>query len=185
MPDISRPPQPSRLFVSHLERLRSAGRLGPLVDVACGRGRHAVPAVRAGLPLIGLDRSPQFLADLRREAQALGEDVPCIRADLESGPTLPLREGICGAVLVFRYLHRPLCDALAALLAPGGLLLYETFTAAQRDLPYGPNRPEFLLAEGELPGLFPSLEIESYEELESGRPRPDAIARLVARKPIT
>ena len=177
------PAQPSSLFLSQIDDLRHAGRLGPVIDVACGRGRHALPAARAGLPIIGVDRSSDFLAELKDNAFALGEDVPCLRTDLETSPHLPLREASCGAILVFRYLHRPLCGALAGLLAPGGLLLYETFTEAQGTRPYGPSRPEFLLKNGELPQLFPSLEVESYEELEHGRPRPDAIARLVARKP--
>ncbi|MAJ58815.1 MAG: hypothetical protein CBC48_01945 [bacterium TMED88] len=179
------PDQPSPLFLSQIDRLRRAGRMGPVIDVACGRGRHALPAARAGLPILGVDRSSNFLAELKNNALALGEDIPCLRTDLESSPHLPLREASCGAVLVFRYLHRPLCGVLADLLAPGGLLVYETFTEAQQTRAYGPSRPEFLLKKGELPLLFPSLEVESYEELEHGRPRPDAIARLVARKPLS
>jgi len=171
------------LFEAHRDDLRAAGRLGAVLDLACGRGRHAIPAARAGLPVIGLDRSAQHLATLRARAEALAEDVPCVRADLESGHPIPLRPASCGAVLVFRYLHRPLCPAIAELLVPGGLLLYETFTLEQRELPYGPSSPEFLLAPGELPGLFPALEVLSYEELHSGAPRPDYVARLVARRP--
>ena len=178
-----RTPLPSALFNSQIDALRDAGRLGPVLDLACGRGRHAVPAVRAGLPLIGVDRSAQFLSELRARAEALGEDIPCLRTDLEREGGLPFREGSAGAVLVFRYLHRPLCERISALLAPGGLLVYETFTEAQRSLPHGPSRPEFLLRPGELPELFTGLEAESYEEIQSAPPRPEAVARLVARKP--
>lgn len=184
MPDRAPTPSPpSPLFVEHVPALREAGRLGPVVDLACGRGRHAIPAARAGLRIVGVDVSSAFLKALRARAAALGEDVPCIRADLEAGPAIPVRPGSCGAILVFRFLFRPLAPAIAALLAPGGLLLYETFTLAQRDLPYGPSNPDFLLAPGELPTLFPQLEVVSHRELREGHPRPDAIARLVARKP--
>ena len=72
---------------------------------------------------------------------------------------------------------------IVRLLAPGGLLLYETFTLEQQALPYGPSNPEYLLAPGELPRLFADLDIVRHEELREGRPRPDAIARLIARKP--
>jgi tellurite methyltransferase len=184
VPESQRPPEPSRLFVERLDALRDAGRLGPVVDLACGRGRHAIPGVRAALPLIGVDRNAAFLSDLRARAEALGEDVPCIRADLESGHEIPIRSESCGAVLVFRFLFRPLAPEIVRLLAPGGILLYETFTWEQRSLPYGPNDPAFLLGPGELPSLFPQLEVLSHEELREGRPRPDAIARLVARKPL-
>lgn len=184
MAEGPRPPEPSRLFVEQLDALRRAGRLGPIVDLACGRGRHAIPGVRAALPLIGVDRSREFLADLRARAEALAESVPCVRADLESGHKLPFRSASCGAVLVFRFLFRPLAPEIVRVLAPGGLLLYETFTRDQQALPYGPSNPEYLLGPGELPELFSALEIVEHAELREGRPRPDAIARLIARKPV-
>ena len=178
-----RTPLPSALFNSQIDALRDAGRLGPVLDLACGRGRHAVPAVRAGLPLIGVDRSAQFLSELRARAEALGEDIPVLQADLERECGLPFREEGFGAVLVFRYLHRPLCERISELLAPGGLLIYETFTEAQRQYAHGPKRPEFLLRADELPELFTSLEVTSYEEVQNAHPRPEAVARLIARKP--
>lgn len=183
MADTKSPPQPSGLFVEHVDALRDAGRLGPVVDLACGRGRHAIAGVRAGLPIVGVDLSARFLVALRDRAEALGEDVPCIRADFEAGHEIPIQPGSCGAVLVFRFLFRPLAPKIAALLAPGGLLLYETFTHAQRALPYGPSNPDYLLESGELPRLFAGLDIVSHVELRVGAPRPDEVARLVARKP--
>jgi SAM-dependent methyltransferase len=176
-------PAPSSFFLEHVERLRDAGRLGAVVDLACGRGRHAIPAARAGLPIVGVDRSRPFLTALRTRAGALGEEVPCILADLEKAPALPLGPATCGAILVFRFLFRPLAPRIVEALAPGGILLYETFTLAQRERPYGPSNPDFLLAPGELPALFPTLEAIAHDERETGGPRPDAVARLLARKP--
>jgi hypothetical protein len=108
--------------------------------------------------------------------------VAAVRADLEGPPALPVRIAAWGAVLVFRYLHRPLAPALAALLRPGGLLLYETFTRDQRELGHGPRNPAFLLERDELRGLFPELEIVGYEEGRFGEERPEALARLAARR---
>jgi len=131
-----------------------------------------------------VDRSRDFLLQLQDRAASESLSIPCVQTDLESGHGIPLRAGACGAVLVFRYLHRPLAPAIEAALAAGGLLLYETFTLAQRELDHGPSNPLFLLAPGELPGLFPGLEVVHFEECMDGRPRPDAVARLVARKPL-
>jgi hypothetical protein len=73
---------------------------------------------------------------------------------------------------------------LAAALAPGGLLLYETFTVHQRELGYGPSRDEFLLQPGELPGLFPALEVSHHWEGRIESPREAHVAQLVARRPL-
>ena len=106
-------------------------------------------------------------------------------ADLEAGAGIPLASARFGAVLVFRYLWRPLAPAIEALLRPGGILLYETFTRRQKDLPHGPGNAAFLLGEGELARLFPGLRVETFEEAE----RRDAdgrawhLASLLARKP--
>ncbi len=67
------------------------------------------------------------------------------------------------------------------MLAPGGLLVYETFTTGQIELGYGPRNPEHLLARGELRQLFSDLEILEYWEGVRPDPRPAALARLVAR----
>lgn len=66
-------------------------------------------------------------------------------------------------MLVTNYLWRPLLPTLLASLAPGGLLLYETF--AQGNEAFGrPARPEFLLRPGELLQLCAGLRVLGYEE---------------------
>ena len=84
---------------------------------------------------------------------------------------------------MFRFLYRPLCRHIEALLKPGGWLLYETFTVAQAELPGGPSRRALLLEDGELPTLFPGLEVHSFEQITSCGEAPEATARLLARKP--
>jgi hypothetical protein len=177
------PESPSPLVSEHGESLRRAAALGPIVELACGRGRIACAVAGLGLPVVGIDRDAALLREFADRARGAALPVAPVRCDLETRHGLPLRPRSCGAVLVFRYLHRPLAPAIAEALATGGLLLYETFTIHQRDLPYGPSRPEFLLREGELPALFTGLEILSSWEGWSGGERPCALARLTARRP--
>ena len=181
-PDMCSAPSP--FFLTHLERLRAAARSGPVVDVACGRGRHAMATAERGIPILGIDRNPEFLAALCAAARARRLPVAAVRTDLGSGRGLPLAPASCGAILVFRYLHRPLVPHLVAALKPGGLLLYETFTIHQRDLGYGPKNEHFLLHDGELRELFSALQaIDSWEgrtQQEDGPPA--TLARLAARK---
>jgi SAM-dependent methyltransferase len=173
---------PSPFVLAQLSALAAAARRGPVVDVACGEGRHTLALAARGIPVVGVDRDPERLRALRARAREDALPIALLRADLENAPALPWAPRRCGALLVFRYLHRPLCAALAASLAPGGVLLYETFSVAQRELGYGPKKAAFLLEPGELPRLFPGLEpLETWEGLTPGR-RPSALARLLARR---
>jgi SAM-dependent methyltransferase len=151
-----------------------------VLDLACGRGRHVLAVRRAGGRVVAMDRSAEALRALR--AAAGGPDVLPVRTDLEDGHGIPARDAAFGAVLVFRYLHRPLAPEIERVLRPGGLLLYETFTAHQRDLPHGPGNPDFLLEPGELPTLFPGLVVLAHEETCTPGPRPEHLARLAARR---
>ncbi len=175
--------EPSPLLLAELPRLRSAAALGPVVDLACGRGRNALAVAAAGMPVLGIDRDPGALTHLRSAARAHGLPIWAVRADLETSQGIPVKAGSCGAILVFRFLFRPLADAIADALAPGGLLLYETFTIHQRSLAQGPRNPAFLLDPGELRRLFAGLEVLDYWEGVVQQPWPQALARLTARRP--
>jgi SAM-dependent methyltransferase len=170
--------------LAHVDALREAARLGPIVDIACGRGRNALALAARGLPVLGLDRDAGHLAELVGTARRLELPVAAARADLERAPHPPLAGGRCGALIVCRYLHRPLAPWLEEALRPGGWLLYETFTIHQRDLGHGPRNPAFLLDPGELATLFPRLETVSFWEGRSEGPPPAALARLAARRPL-
>ncbi|MGH0035545.1 MAG: class I SAM-dependent methyltransferase [Myxococcota bacterium] len=177
------PPAPSPFLLEQLARLEDTAPLGPVLDLACGRGRHALACARRGLRGVGVDRDRARLAELTRRGDAGPRPPDTLVADLESGLGIPFRSGSCGAILVFRFLFRPLAPEIARVLAPGGWLLYETFTTRQRELDYGPSNPAFLLEPGELPGLFPELEVVEHAEGLWGEPRPLALARLLARRP--
>ncbi len=172
---------PSPFLTAHFETLAAAAAGDPVADLACGGGRNALALAARGHRVIGVDRSREHLGALARTAAARRLAVLGLRADLEAGLGIPLRAGSCGAILVFRFLFRPLAPAIVATLRRGGLLLYETFSTAQPELGWGPRNPDFLLRPGELRQLFPQLEVlDSWEGITRG-PRPEAVARLAAR----
>ena len=175
--------EPSPLFRENADRLAEAAKRGPVLDLACGRGRHALAAAELGCPTLALDRNIRFLTELRQAAVERKLRLGAIRTDLETPHGIPVRPRSCGAILVFRFLFRPLAPSILQALRPGGLLLYETFTRGQAELGWGPSNPAFLLAPGELPTLFADLEILSSWEGVSSGPRPEAVARLVAQRP--
>jgi len=174
---------PSPFVVAQEPALRAAARHGMVLDLACGRGRHARLLAGWGLRVVALDRSREALAALAAEARAAGLAIAPLRGDAEAAPGLPFRPATFAAIVVARFLFRPLAPTLAALLRPGGLLVYETFTIRQRELGQGPRNPAFLLEPGELPRLFPGLVVErTVEGLREGA-FPEWVAGLAARSP--
>ena len=141
---------------------------GPVLDVACGSGRHAVYFAERGLDVVAVDREPQQL-----------EGVRFIQADLEDGSPWPLAGERFAAIVVTNYLHRPLFPVLTGSLEQGGVLIYETFMAGNER--YGkPSNPNFLLRPGELAQAFAALTVAGFEQGIVERPKKAVIQRLCA-----
>jgi rhodanese-related sulfurtransferase len=162
-----------------LEHVRLAPRGARALDVACGRGRHALVLAAAGSLVKAVDRDPARIEALRTFARRLHLPIVAEVRDLEA-PGVTLGDGEHELILVFNYLHRPLFPALVRALAPGGVLLCETFTRAHALTGGRPSRPEHLLEAGELLRLVEPLEVVSHRESgEDGR----QLAAVAARKP--
>jgi rhodanese-related sulfurtransferase len=161
--------------------LENAGllpRAGRALDVACGAGRHALLLAASGLEVRAVDRDRGQLATLRAVAERLRLRLETVELDLETGE-VDLGSELFDLVLVVNYLHRPLFPALLASVKPGGLLLYETFTAEQAKRGK-PTNPDFLLAPGELRRVVAPFAILREREGEhDGR----CLAAVAARKP--
>lgn len=141
---------------------------GPVLDVACGAGRHARWLAARGLEVIALDREPQAIPQVR-----------FVQADLEGRKPWPFPGKRFGGIVVTNYLHRPLLARLAAALAPGGILIYETFMAGNER--FGrPSNPEYLLRPGELLEAFASLRVLAFEQGCVREPKPARVQRLCA-----
>ncbi len=153
-------------------------RAGRALDVACGRGRHALLLASAGLEVTALDRDASALTRLQDQADRLGLPVHTRVADLETADA-DLGEPGYALVIVTRYLHRPLLPHLLLSLAPGGVLIYETFLARQAERGH-PTNPDYLLQPGELPALVAPLEMLRQFEGEADGAWVSAIA---ARRP--
>lgn len=164
---------PSAWLVAHSRRIKPGGRV---LDVASGAGRNAAWLARQGFQVTAVDRDAAALEILKAQAP----EVDVLEWDLEQG-AWPYAGRQFDAVVVCRYLHRPLLPAFANSLAPGGVLIYETFMRGHEQ--YGrPSNPDFLLASNELIDVFrPLLTIAAYEEgLLQLPPHPAVLQRLVA-----
>lgn len=153
-------------------------RPGPVLDLAAGRGRHARYFKGLAYKIVALDRDIDGLADLSGDPA-----VEIIAADLEDGSRWPLAERQFPGIVVTNYLHRPLMPRLAAALAPGGVLIYETFALGNER--YGrPSNPDFLLRPEELRNYAQQhgLTVLGYEQVEIREPKPAVIQHLAARR---
>lgn len=159
-------------WVQRWSHLVPAG--APVLDVACGAGRHLRWFAGRGHPVTGIDRVPEAIA----AGRAFGE---ALQADLEDGSPWPLPGRTFGGVVVTNYLWRPLFPALQDSVAPGGALIYETFAIGNETVGR-PARPEFLLAAGELLRLVDRLRVVAYEDGFLEDP-PRFVQRIAAVRP--
>ena len=146
---------------------------GTVLDVACGRGRHLRWFAARGHAVTGVDRDEEALKTLH----GIGETIA---ADIENGPW-PLAARQFDAVIVTNYLWRPLFDRIAAAVAPGGVLIHETFALGNETVGK-PSRAEFLLQPGELLRAYGDLRVVAYEDGFLDTP-PRFVQRIAAIRP--
>ncbi len=109
---------------------------GLVLDLACGGGRHAVFLAQLGYSVLGVDLNIDQLASLGH---------PTIKTkvlDLER-EEWPLEGAQFAGIVVTNYLYRPHLDRLPQMLAPGGVLIYETFPKVMPSLESPQTRISF------------------------------------------
>lgn len=128
-----------------------------VLDLACGGGRHTRLLAARGHAVTAVDQDADAIAALQ------GVAAEARVADLEGAPW-PYAGRQWQGIVVTNYLHRPLLPVIEASLAPGGVLLYETFAIGQETVGR-PRNPEFLLQPGELlDAVRGTLRVVGYED---------------------
>jgi SAM-dependent methyltransferase len=156
---------------------------GQVLDLAAGRGRHVALLAGLGHEVLAADRDGDALAAVA------GPGVATLTWDFETARNAwPFARGRFAGVVIANYLHRPLWPHILASLAPGGVLIVETF--AQGNAEFGkPSNPDFLLAPGELLAAMqqhaPSghaMRVLAYEDGHTTAPKPAMVQRICAVK---
>lgn len=138
----------------YVDQALAAG--GPVVELAVGTGRIAVPTAKAGVPVVGVDQSQGMLDRAREyaEREGVAHLVDLRLGDLRDPPI----DGRVRLVTVpFRsLLHMPddaekarALAAAASLLQPGGRLVFDVFAPSREDI----EETDGLWLERE-PGIF-------------------------------
>jgi SAM-dependent methyltransferase len=145
-----------------------------VLDLAAGGGRHAVFFARRGHKVTAVDRDVSRVPD--------DPGIERLEADLEDGSPWPLSDRRFGGVVVTNYLHRPLVPQLLEAVAPGGVLLYQTFMVGNER--FGkPSNPDHLLKDGELLELVRGkFSVIAYEARLISEPTMAMVQRIAARR---
>lgn len=168
----------STWFVWHAELIGAGHRV---LDIACGRGRHAIAAALRGADVVAVDHETERLEAAEKLARKAGVTVTWVQADLAQDP---LPRGPFDFVMAFNYLDRRRFHEFLEAVEPGGYFLAETFLERQRELGWGPTSDEHLLKSGELIALVEPFELvlgREVLEVLDGHPR--AVASVLAQRP--
>lgn len=151
---------------------------GAVLDLACGRGRHARWFESRGHRVTGVDRDEVALA-----AAGASDAIVCdLERSADPREAWPLHGRRYAGVIVTNYLYRPLFPMLIEALDEGGVLIYETF--ATGNARFGkPASAAFLLEAGELLAHCRGLHVVAYEDGLVALPRPASIQRICAVRP--
>jgi len=126
------------------EALAFAPDRGRALDLACGRGRHAIALAKAGYDVEAIDISPSALASARERAR--GIEILWHAADLDE---LALDRGVYAVIACIDFSDPVVAARAVEALAPDGILVFAT-------VPRSASR--FSPAPGEAPGWFGGLE---------------------------
>ena len=165
-------------WIATLAARLTADAAGRALDLAMGRGRHALLLAQHGFITFGVDANCGAVRDAVDAAAREGLTVHGWCADLEIA-SLPV--AAFDVVVVARYLQRDLFDAIKASVTARGCVIYETFTVGQLAHGTGPKSPGHLLRPGELRSIFAAWNELFYEEVDE----PEAVARLVAQRSLS
>jgi SAM-dependent methyltransferase len=155
---------PSPWVARHCGLIAGGGRV---LDLACGSGRHARLLAGLGFAVAAVDRNIEAILKLQSVP-----GISAMQADLE-GEDWPLAGQQFAGIVVTNYLWRPRLPDVLALLAPGGVLIYETFMLGNEA--YGkPSSPAFLLRPGELRAVAQAAGLReiAFEEGYTANPKP-------------
>ena len=151
---------------------------GPVLDLACGQGRHGKHFLDLGYPVTFVDKdiTPVKNLSAHSNAELMEYDLESYiresnslescnlenndqktqnqeRHDQEQNTPWPFHANQFSGIVVTNYLHRPLFPHLTTTIKLGGIIIYKTFSSGNEQ--FGrPKNPDFLLQSNELRTVF-------------------------------
>jgi len=160
-------------FSEYIQPLFAHG--GSALDLAGGAGRHSIWLAKQGWDVTFIDLSETGVELARQKAGPLASHIHFVLDDLTQFRAAQTQFDV---VMGFFYLEREIFPEIVKAVRPGGVLLYQTYTADQLKLPGGPKDASHLLVPGELLRLVSGMRVLHYSETVAEK----ATAEMVARK---
>lgn len=152
------------------------------LDLACGRGRHALWLAAGGWNVTAVDSSRVAIEMLKEAAGELGVAIDARLSDLEKHE-FEIAPSTYNLICDCFYLQRDLFPEIRAGVCPGGVTI--VIIPMFDDSPAVKSmNPEYLLRPGELIEFFTGWEILDYREGRSGGLQSRKVAEIVARRPF-
>jgi len=134
----------ARQLIALLEKTLNLGNCSGILDLGCGRGRHAINLARRGYQVTGIDLSEAAIKTAR--AKAKREDLKNIRF-LVRDMRRPLPEtfdAIVNLFTTFGYFERDsenteVLDSIVQMLEPGGIFVLDYMNSERVKKSYKPN----------------------------------------------
>ncbi|MEL6445846.1 MAG: class I SAM-dependent methyltransferase [Bacteroidota bacterium] len=127
----------ARRLLDLIERVAAPAPDAALLDVACGRGRHARLLAQRGYDVTGLDLSENAIATARKRAkqEGLSERVRFMVGDMRLPHFQQRFDGVVNLFTSFGYFadeadHARAVSAMAQALKPGGFLVQDFLNAS-------------------------------------------------------
>jgi SAM-dependent methyltransferase len=116
--------------VNCIDRLLPLADSQPILDLACGSGRHSIELARRGYRVTGIDLSSELLAVARTKAQEENLTVDFIRADMRTPPFQNRFGTVINMFTSFGYFEKEednaaIMAAIERVLKPGGWFLID------------------------------------------------------------
>lgn len=117
---------------------------GPVLELACGTGRLAIPLAKAGIDVTGLDVSAPMLAQAKLKSEKLGVNIRWIKSDCRSFNLKRRFRLIYIAFNSMQHLHdrgslEKMFAAVKKHLSPGGRFIVDVFNPDPRYLTRDPG----------------------------------------------
>ena len=132
-----RDPEEARLAIDLFQRITGLSHdEAPVLDLACGTGRHAFELARRGYRVFAADLSPTLLADAQRKTRKFSASLKLIRTDMRHLPFCRNFSAVLQLFTAFGYFRRDeenmaVVGEVRGTLHPGGWYMLDYFNASE------------------------------------------------------